>query len=166
VLTSIARGDRLSRSRRGFAALAAAVAAGSIFIGVRPVAADSAHAARTIQVSETAHLHLTSHHGITLNLEGSASGTISGRIYIHLQLRSGGRVFAEVNIYPRGGSLSGNGTASYRVAGAYADFDGTFAVTRGTGKWAHARASGMRFAGSIQRRTDATSVTLSGKLSE
>ena len=128
--------------------------------------AATARAARTVEVSETARLHLTSHKGITLNEEGTASGTIKGKIYIHLQLRSGNRVFAEVNIYPRGGSLSGNGSASYRVVGAYATFSGTFTVTRGTGSYRHARASGMKFGGSIQRRTDAVSVMLSGRLSE
>ena len=122
--------------------------------------------ARTISLNETGRLHLTSKKGFTLNERGSASGTISGSIYIHLHLISQTRVTAEVNIYPsRGGSLSGSGSAGYRVEGGRASFSGTLSITRGTGKYARARASGLRFTGTIQRRDDSVAVSLSGRLS-
>jgi hypothetical protein len=125
-----------------------------------------ATAARTISLNETGRLRLTSKKGFTLNERGSASGTISGSIYIHLHLVSQSRVTAEVNIYPQGGgSLSGNGSASYRVEGGHASFSGTLAITRGSGKYARARASGLRFTGTIQRRDDSVTVQLSGRLS-
>jgi hypothetical protein len=125
-----------------------------------------ARSARTISLSETARLHLTSKHTFTLNEAGAASGTIHGSIYIHLHLANNhGGVSAEVNIYPVGGSLSGYGSASYTVEGAEAVFSGKLAITRGTGSYAHASASGLRFTGSIQRRTDAVAVQLSGPLS-
>jgi hypothetical protein len=125
-----------------------------------------ARSARTISLSETARLHLTSKHTITLNEEGEASGTIRGTIYIHLRLANNqGGVSAEVNIYPHGGSLSGYGSATYRVEGAEAVFSGRLAITRGTGSYEHASASGLRFTGSIQRRSDAVAVQLSGPLS-
>src|SRR5664280_2413379 len=63
--------------------------------------------ARTLSLNDTGRLRLTSHHGFTLNEKGSASGTISGTIYIHLNIVSTNRVTAEVSIYPRGGSLTG-----------------------------------------------------------
>jgi len=126
-----------------------------------------ARLARTISLNETAHLHPTGRPTITrINEEGQASGTIRGTIYIHLRLSNNhGGVSAEVNIYPHGGSLSGYGSASYRVEGADAVFSGKLAITRGTGSYAHASASGLRFTGSIQRRTDAVAVQLSGPLS-
>jgi hypothetical protein len=108
---------------------------------------------------------LTSKQGFTLNEQGSASGTITGAIYIHLHLTSTSKVTAEVSIYPSGGSLSGNGSATYRVEGAYAVFTGTLAITRGSGKYSHARASALRFTGTIQRRNDAVTVRVSGPLS-
>jgi hypothetical protein len=143
-----------------FAALAAA--AGAAADAKPPVAA----AARAISLSETAHLHLTSKDGFTLNEAGSTSGTIGGAMYIHLHVANNrGGVTAEVNIYPRGGSLTGFGSASYQVQGAAAVFSGTLSIKRGTGTYANARASQLRFTGSIQRRSDAVAVRLSGPLS-
>jgi hypothetical protein len=118
-----------------------------------------------VSLSESGRLRLTSKKGFTLNERGLASGTISGSIYIHLHLVSQSRVTAEVNIYPRGGSLSGSGSAAYRVEGGHASFSGTLSITRGSGKYARARASGLRFTGTIQRRDDSVSVQLSGRLS-
>jgi hypothetical protein len=102
---------------------------------------------------------------LTLNEQGSTSGSITGSIYIHLNVESN-RVTAEVNIYPSGGSLSGHASASYHVAGAYASFSGTMSISRGTGRYAHAHATNLRFAGSIRRIDDATAVEVSGKLYE
>jgi hypothetical protein len=121
--------------------------------------------ARTVSLSESGRLRLTSKKGFTLNERGSASGTITGSIYIHLHLVSNTKVTAEVNIYPREGSLTGSGSASYHVVGGYAAFSGTLSITRGSGKYARARASGLRFTGTIQRRDDSVSVHLSGPLS-
>lgn len=118
-----------------------------------------------MSLGESGRLRLTSKRGFTLNERGSASGTISGSIYIHLHLVSDSKVTAEVNIYPRAGSLTGSGSASYRVVGGYAAFSGTLSITRGSGKYARARASGLRFTGTIQRRDDSVAVQLSGHLS-
>lgn len=128
--------------------------------------AASAHYARTIALSETGRLHLTSHHGFTLNEKGSASGTISGTIYIHLKVVSTNRVTAEVNIYPSGSSsLTGYATASYHPAGAVATFNGTMNVLRGTGRYSRARGSGLSFTGTVQRSNDAVTVHVSGRMS-
>ena len=125
----------------------------------------SASASRSVSLNESGRLHLTSKQGFTLNEQGSASGTITGTIYIHLHLTSTSKVTAEVSIYPSGGSLSGNGSAAYHVEGSVAAFSGTLSITRGSGKYAHARASTLRFTGTIQRRGDAVSVHVSGPLS-
>jgi hypothetical protein len=150
-------------------ALLAIAAVGPAGAGATSTRASSqpsaAKAARTVALSESGRLRLTSKRGFTLNERGTASGTIAGTIYIHLHLVSDSRVTAEVNIYPRGGSLTGTGSASYRVVGGYAVFTGTLAIVRGSGRYAHARASGLRFTGTIQRRDDAVAVHLSGRLS-
>ncbi len=152
----------LSRRRTATAALASLALA---LLSSAPSHALSARAARTISVSENGHLHLTSHHGFTLNLQGSASGTIKGTIYIHLNVVATNRVTAEVNIYPRNGSLSGHAQASYRVQGATASFSGSLSITRGSGTYGHAHGSGLHFTGTIQRSNDATAVRLSGSVS-
>jgi hypothetical protein len=127
--------------------------------------ATNAHTARTFSLNDSGRLHLTGHHGFTLNEAGSASGTISGTIYIHLTVASTNRVTAEVNIYPHGGSLTGYASASYRPAGAVATFSGTMAVVRGTGTYRHARGSGLSFTGTVQRSNDAVTVHVSGRMS-
>ena len=139
----------------------------SLLIGPVTLAAASpvARAAGTFSLSETGHLHLTSHHGFTLNEEGSASGTISGSIYIHLHVVSTNRVTAEVNIYPSGGSLTGSASASYHPAGAVATFNGTMRILGGTGRYSHARGSGLGFTGTIQRVNDAVTVHVTGRMS-
>jgi hypothetical protein len=124
-----------------------------------------ARTASTTSLNERAQLHKTSSHELTLNEQGTATGTIKGTIYIHLKVESK-RVTAEVNIYPSGGSLTGYASASYHVGTTNASFSGTMSVTRGTGRYAHARATGLHFTGSIRRIDDYTTVEVSGKLSE
>jgi hypothetical protein len=138
---------------------------GVVLAGATSSTAATAHAARTLSLSETGHLHLTSHHGFTLNEKGSASGTISGTIYLHLNVVSTNRVTAEVNIYPSGGSLTGNAKASYRPSGGVATFNGTMAIVRGTGRYSHARGSGLSFTGTITRSNDAVTVHVNGRMS-
>jgi hypothetical protein len=134
-------------------------------VGATASRASSARAARTLSLNDTGRLRLTSHHGFTLNERGAASGTISGTIYIHLNVVSTNRVTAEVNIYPSGGSLTGNASASYHPAGAVATFSGTMAISRGTGRYSHAKGSGLSFMGTVQRSNDAVTVRVAGRMS-
>jgi hypothetical protein len=124
-----------------------------------------AHAARSVNLAESAHLHRTGPpRGVHLDEQGSASGTIKGPIYIHLKVYSN-HVSAEVNIYPHGGSLTATGSARYHVNGGFAPFTGTITVQRGSGTYAHAHSGALRFTGSIQRSNDSVTVQLSGRLS-
>jgi hypothetical protein len=147
------------------ASLGAAVGVGAFGVGASSAAGPVAGAARTLSLHESGRLHLTSHSGLTLNEQGTATGTIKGTIYIHLDVASQTHVTAEVNIYPSGGSLTGHGSAHYEVGGSYASFSGTLSISRGTGTYAHAHASNLRFTGSIKRVNDATTVAVSGPLS-
>ena len=161
-------GGRRSAQRRSVMRVGASVlAASAALAGAAAPTTDAAtaHAARTISLSESGRLHLTSHHGFTLNEQGSASGTMSGTIYIHLTISSTNHVSAEVNIYPSGGSLTGSASAAYHVQGGTASFNGTMSITRGSGRYSHARGSGLSFTGTIQRSTDAVNVRVSGRFS-
>jgi hypothetical protein len=129
-------------------------------------AAPVASSARTINLNETGRLRLTSHHGFTLNEVGTASGTIDGTIYLHLNIVSTNHVTAEVNIYPRGGSITGKASANYRVSGGTATFSGTMYIARGSGRYRHAHGSGLGFTGSIRRSNDAVTVHLTGRMSD
>jgi len=146
---------------------AASLLVSALVLGSVSALGSPARSARTESITESAHLRLTSKQGFTLNEQGAATGTIAGVIYIHLHIANNhGDVSAEVNIYPHGGgSLSGQGTASYSVDGPVASFSGKLSITRGSGKYAGAHASGLHFDGSIERRDDAVTVRLSGSLS-
>jgi hypothetical protein len=133
--------------------------------GISSAAPAKATAAKTITLNESGQLHRTSHSGLKLNEQGAASGTIKGTIYIHLDVVSPNKVTAEVSIYPNGGSLTGSGSAAYRVNGGTASFSGTLSITRGTGSYAGAHGSGLSFSGTIQRLSGAVSVHLSGSMS-
>lgn len=126
-----------------------------------------ARASRTISLTETGHLHLTSKHNFTLNEQGSATGTVAGTIYVHLTAVSNTRVTAEVNIYHGGNSISGNGTASYHRAGSIASFSGSMSINRGSGSYAHVHGSGLSFRGTIAESDhDAITVSVSGRVSD
>jgi hypothetical protein len=152
-----------ARRRPGMAAIASVIAIAAFALA--SARAVTAHAAGTLSLSDTAHLHLTSHHSFTLNEEGSASGPISGTIYIHLTVASTNRVTAEVDIYPSGGSITGYASASYRPSGGVATFSGTMTVERGSGRYDHAYGSGLSFSGTVQRANDAVTVRVSGRMS-
>jgi hypothetical protein len=125
----------------------------------RAVAASS-----TISLNEKGSLHRTSSSGLKLNEQGTASGTVKGKIYIHLDVVSPNRVTAEVSIYPNGGSLTGTGSADYHVNGGTASFSGKMSIDRGTGTYAGAHGSGLAFSGTIQRLSGAVTVHLSGSM--
>jgi hypothetical protein len=138
---------------------------GLLLLATAAARASTARSAGTIDLSDSAHLHLRSHHGFTLNEQGTASGTIAGTIYIHLTITSTNHVTAEISIYPSGASITGEATASYRPSGAVASFTGTMGVARGTGRYAGAHASGLSFTGTVQRFNDAVTVHVSGRMS-
>jgi hypothetical protein len=160
--------SRISICRRlTIAAISAALLAGAGALALAPGvgAHPVARTARTITLNDSGRLRLTSHHGFTLNEKGTASGTIPGTIYIHLNVSSTNSVTAEVNIYPSGGSLTGKASAGYHVHGAYATFNGTMKIARGTGRYSRARGSDLSFTGTIQRSSDAVGVRVSGRMS-
>jgi hypothetical protein len=135
-----------------------------VLIFVTGAFGSTAKMARSLSLSDVGHLHLASHKGFTLNEVGSASGTISGSLYLHLHVVSTNRVSAELSVYPSGSSMTGVASGSYRNNGSTASFTGTMSIVRGTGKYAHARGSGLSFSGTVQRSNDAVTVHVSGKL--
>ena len=84
---------------------------------------------------------------------------------MQLKVSSTRSVSAEIQVYPKGGSISGVAKASYHVAGSTANFSGTMAVTKGSGTYSKAKASALSFSGTIQRSNDAVTVHVSGKMS-
>jgi hypothetical protein len=160
-----------SRSNSGFihllgvaviVSLAASLASGTPALSAPQARTAVASSARVLVLDENGSLHLTSKHGFTLNEQGRASGTVRGTIYVHLTIVSSRRVTAELNIYPSGGSITAEGSASYHKEAANARFAGSMSIERGSGSYAHARGSELSFSGTIQRSDDAVTVHVAG----
>jgi hypothetical protein len=146
-------------------AVAAGVLAANLAVGAAGASRSTAAAARTITLDDTGNLRETSHKGFNLNESGQASGTIAGTIYLHLHIISTNRVSAELNVYPRGSSMTGTASGSYRNNGATASFSGSLSINDGTGSYSHAHGSGISFSGTIQRSSGAVTVRVNGHLS-
>ena len=142
--------------------LAASLASGTLALSTSQARVAVASGARVLSLDENGSLHLTSKNGFTLNEQGLASGTVRGKIYVHLSIVSSRRVTAELNIYPSGGSITAQGSASYHKERTRASFSGSISIERGTGSYAHARGSGLSFSGTIARSNDAVTVHVAG----
>lgn len=157
-----------SRTRRRTAAgalLTAGACALALTLSAAGASGAGAKAARTLTLNDSASLHKTSVHGLNLYEAGNARGSLGGSVWLHLDLVSTNHVVAQITVYPHGGSMSGNASASYHVKGSVASFSGTLSITRGTGSYSHARGSGLSFSGTVQRANDAVSVRVYGRLS-
>jgi hypothetical protein len=150
-----------------------AIAAGALTIaivvsgGVLPsMAQPTARAARSMSVSESAHLRLTSRQGTRVfNEKGNMAGTIPGSLVMQMNIAHYGRAAITFTLYAKDGTLAGKGEASFYAAGNTAYFTGSLSLTHGTHKYAHAAARGLKIQGSFQRNNFAVYVTVKGTLS-
>lgn len=155
------RGRRV-RSRVGLRHVGALTAALSCAL---TLGATSALASSKIGLKETGSLKKVGKpHGLNLSEKGSVKGAINGAISLQLHVTSENKVSASVIVRPKGGSLSGSGTATYHVHGGYAEFSGSLSITKGSGSYKGAHAHNLKFSGKIQRSTDNVTVYLSGTL--
>ncbi len=146
-------------------ALAAAAGALALAVGVAGASGSTAHAARTVSLNDTSSLHKTSKKGFNLYESGNASGSVSGAVSLHLDVINTSRFTAELTVHPRGSSISGKATGSYRTNGGTASFSGTLSIDSGSGSYSGAHGSGISFSGTIQRSNDAVTVHVNGKFS-
>lgn len=121
-----------------------------------------AHAARTLNIADTAHLHLVKASGSMLDETGSVSGTLPGSMGANLDV--GATFSGNFTIHTSGGTIKGHGIASSHGSGRYESFGGSMVVTGGSGRYAHVQGHG-RLYGTFDRRLFAFVVQTTGKLS-
>jgi hypothetical protein len=122
----------------------------------------NANAAATVNVKDEGHLHLVDSSGSELAEEGPVSGTIPGKVKVSFNI--GATITAKFTIYAKsGGSINGHGGGSLHSTSTISSFGGSLTVTGGSGRYAHAHGSGKLY-GSINRKTDALTVTTVGEL--
>jgi hypothetical protein len=122
----------------------------------------NAHAARTLNGTDTARLHLVHQHETVVFEEGVAAGGMPGRMKVQLNI---GVIFAgNCTVYAPGGSITGHGTAIPHGSGRYQSFHGSLLITGGTDRYAHIHGRAGLF-GTFDRRTFALVLQTTGKLS-
>jgi hypothetical protein len=122
-----------------------------------------ARAARTIDLQETASLHVTHNKGMSLEAEGKALGTIRGRLLLRIHVETISQM--SVSFSGSGGSstLAGEGSGRYTISGSTLRFKGTSKIIRGSGTYAHASGSGIRFEGTLNRVKGTIAMSMSGQ---
>jgi hypothetical protein len=123
-----------------------------------------ARAAREINLRETGHLHAVGEPGTTIIERGTATGTFDCSIVVHLAIVSANKVTATFTVRPRGGSITGRGSARFAQKGANGYFGGTIAITGGTGNFAHASGTNIGISGVISRETFVLTVHVHGQI--
>jgi hypothetical protein len=98
--------------------------------------------ARTISLSETAHMEVSKHEidGAEISESGYATGSYNVPVTAGLTLHAK-YVTAIINIFLKGGSITATADANFTQKGSTGTFNGTLKITRGTG--AYSRAQGQ-----------------------
>jgi hypothetical protein len=122
----------------------------------------AAHPARSLNVTATAHLHLIKPEGSELYEEGPVTGSLPGSM--RAQLDTGSVFTGSFTIRAQNGSIKGRGKATPQGSGRYQSFQGSFTVTGGSGRYAHANGHAGLY-GVFDRRTDSVIVQTTGKVS-
>ena len=128
----------------------------------------SASHARAVAVSsgtfhEVGHLHRTTKNGASFTEQGPASGTYNGTLTLYLTTTQTGVTF-RMSGNPSGGTLSGRGSATVESEANIAKVVGTAVFTGGTGRYAHARVTGLKVSGTLNRESYSLVVTFDGHL--
>lgn len=121
----------------------------------------AAHAAHTLNATDTGHLRWIRSSGTQLYEEGSATGTLPGKMRAWCEV--GPVTTAIFTIYVHGGSITGQGKAKTHGSGRYQSFAGSLTVTHGTGRYAHAHGHAGLY-GVFDRRTYALTLQTTGRL--
>ena len=119
-------------------------------------------AARTLNITDTAHLRYRGTSGSSLIEEGPATGGLPGTVKVRFDV--GASVAASFTISTPRGALTGHGSGLLHSSGKYASFGGSMTVTRGTGRFTHAHGHGG-FYGVINRQSYDLTVQTTGTLS-
>jgi hypothetical protein len=142
-------------------ALAALLGACTMASAARSPVARSAH---TLKVRDEARLHFIHSSGSQLIDEGSATGTLRGKVRLQFTYDGSPSVSAQFTILGAGWSIRAHGQGKLSdPTSPTPSFRGSLAITGGSGRYAHAHGSGELF-GVFNRRNYGLTVQTIGTL--
>ncbi len=123
-----------------------------------------ARAASAVSVKDVGHLRLVKSSGSQLIDEGTATGTIPGKVRIVFVYDGDPTVEAQITISGHGDSLQAHATGRLSSpTSASPSFKGALTITGGGGRYAHAHGNGQLY-GVFYRRSYAMTVQTEGTL--
>jgi hypothetical protein len=96
--------------------------------------------------------------------KGRVTGTLSGSMTAHVETIASNNGQATITLYLSKGTLSGRAPTHGHVVGPTAYFEGSMTITGGTGSYAHASGSGLRFSGTLDRQNFRVKAQLHGNV--
>jgi hypothetical protein len=149
-------------NRKRTTLLAAAVAIAAI---AAPAAqAVTATSARTQSVHESATLHRVSRHGTTVVEAGAGSGTFTCPISVRIEVEENTLQFS-FTCETHTNSISGAGTIHLHAADPTSRVTGTVLLDHGRGAWSHDEGHGLSVSGTVNSRTYAGTLLVTGTMS-
>jgi hypothetical protein len=133
-----------------------------VLVGTVPPAT----AARSLYVHDEGRLHYTGSSGSLLREEGSAIGTLPGKLHVHFTYTGSSlAITAQFTITGTGWSLTGRGTGRLSNPNSPSpSFRGPMSITGGTGRYVHAHGTGELFGVFYRRKHYALTVQTLGEL--
>lgn len=116
-------------------------------------------------IEEVASLQLVRREGLTFFQAGEVAGTLNGQMTLEARLGGQG-VQATFTVTVPDGSLVGAGEARVKLGGNVVKFSGSASIAQGTGAYAGATASELRFSGVTAADGSTATIKLAGRLLE
>jgi hypothetical protein len=119
-------------------------------------------AASSLSLNETMQATRAGPPGHAFNEKGQVSGTLAGSVAAHVETIASTSGQATITLYLSKGTISGRAPTHGHIIGPIAYFEGSMSITGGTGSYAHASGSGLKFKGTINRQNFRVAAQLHG----
>jgi hypothetical protein len=143
---------------------AAATALLAVMLDTAAASPTGATASGRVSVKDEGYLRLVKSSGSLLIDEGSAHGTIPGKVRVRFVYDGNPTVSAQITIYGHAGSIQAHATGHLSSpTDPSPSFKGTLTISGGSGRYLHAHGSGTLY-GVFYRRSYAMTVQTEGAL--
>jgi hypothetical protein len=153
---------RRTSARAMLASMLALGAAGGATAAAAQQPARATAAASELTLNETMQATRVGPPGHTFNEKGAASGTLAGTVAARVETIASTSGQATITLYLSKGTISGRAPTHGHIVGPTAYFEGSMSITGGTGSYAHASGTGLKFKGTIDRQNFRVSAQLHG----